>query len=79
MQDLLGHKFYTIVRSLDALRTMLGTDPHAAFSAPPGAKRVVSFVRVPITARLSLPLKSDGAQILGVLGRDIFTAYVPSE
>ena len=79
MQDLLDHKFYTIVRSLDALRRLLETDPHAAFSAPPGAKRVVSFVRVPTTARLKLPFESDGAQVLGVLGREIFTAYVPSD
>lgn len=78
MQDLLGHSFYTIVRSLDALRSLLEIDPHAAFSAPPDAKRVVSFVRVPTVARLSLPLESDGAQVLGVLGREIFTAYVPS-
>ena len=78
MQDLLGHKFYTIVRSLDGLLSLLETDPHAAFSAPPGAKRVVSFVRVPTHARLMLPFESDGAHVLGVLDREIFTAYVPS-
>jgi uncharacterized protein (DUF1697 family) len=79
MQELLGRTFYTIIRSVNALRSLLATDPYIAFSAPPGAKRVVSFLRKPITSKISLPLESDGAQILAVMGREIFTAYVPSD
>ena len=79
MQDSLGRTFYTIVRSVNALRSLLETDPYTAFSAPSGAKRVVSFLREPSTPKLALPLESDGAQILGVVGREVFTAYVPSD
>jgi uncharacterized protein (DUF1697 family) len=78
MQNLLGRTFYTIVRSADALRHLLATDPYAAFAIPPDAKRVVSFLRKPNTAKLALPIVSDGAQILRVVGREVFTAYVPS-
>ena len=79
MQNSLGRTFYTIVRPVDALRSLLETDPYAAFSIPPGAKRVVSFLREPGTAKLALPLESDGARVLGVVGREVFTAYVPSD
>ena len=79
MQDSLGRTFYTIVRSVNALRSLLETDPYTAFSAPSGAKRVVSFLREPSTPKLALPLESDGAQILGVVGREVFTAYLPSD
>ena len=56
---------------------MLETDPYAAFAAPPGVKRVVSFLREPSAAKPALPPASDGAQILGVVGREVFTVYVP--
>ena len=79
MQGSLGRTFYTIVRPVNALRSLLDTDPYTAFSAPPSAKRVVSFLRKPRTAKLALPLESDGAQILSVVGREIFTVYVPND
>ena len=79
MQDSLGRTFYTIVRPVSALRSLLETDPYAAFSAPPSAKRVVSFLRKPSMAKLALPIESDGARILNVIGREIFTTYVPSD
>jgi uncharacterized protein (DUF1697 family) len=79
MQTLLGRSFYTIVRRTDTLRSLLETDPYAAFALPPNAKRVVSFLRHPMRGKLALPLESDGAQILGVVGREVFTAYVPSD
>lgn len=40
MASQLGRSFRTIVRSVNALRDMLATDPHAAFTLPPNAKRV---------------------------------------
>lgn len=78
MQDVLGRSFYTIVRPAAALRALLESDPYADFDLPPNAKRVVSFLREPQAPRVSLPLESDGAQVLGMSGREVFTAYVPS-
>jgi uncharacterized protein (DUF1697 family) len=79
MQDSLGRAFYTIVRPITVLRSLLETDPFAAFAVPTSAKRVVSFLRDPSTAKLKLPIESDGARILNVTGREVFTAYVPSD
>ena len=79
MQQELGRTFYTIVRPGEVLRSLLATDPYAAFAVPPNAKRVVSFLRKSTTAKLALPLKADGAQVLSVVGREVFTAYVSSE
>jgi uncharacterized protein (DUF1697 family) len=79
MQASLGRTFYTIVRPLEVLRRLLETDPYAAHALPPSAKRVVSFLRVPSTAKLAFPIERDGAQIMGMAGREVFTAYVPGE
>lgn len=79
MEDSLGRTFYTIVRPVTALRSLLETDPFAAFSLPTNAKCVVSFLRNPGVAKLKLPIESDGAQILSVVGREVFTAYVPGD
>lgn len=78
MQDVLGRSFYTIVRPATSLRALLETDPYAGFGLPPNAKRVVSFLREPQEPKVSLPLESDGARILGMSEREVFTAYVPS-
>ena len=79
MQKLLGRTFFTIVRPSDSLQALLKTDPFAAFAVPANAKRVVTFLREPITARVALPLESCGARVLSVVGREGFTAYLPSE
>src|SRR5262245_35631712 len=55
MAGALGRSFYTIVRPLDTLRALLEADPYARFALPTNAKRVVSFVREPITQKLALP------------------------
>lgn len=79
MQATLGRSFYTIIRRADDLRGILETDPYAAFSVAPKAKRVISFLRhAPVTAP-PLPIESDGARVLSLLGTEVFTAYVPSE
>lgn len=78
MTDGLGHAFYTIVRNVDALNGMLTADPYAVFELMPGAKRVVTFMRTPHTARIELPVEFDGARILAVAEREVFSAYVPS-
>lgn len=74
----LGRAFYTIVRPAAALRKLLESDPYRAFRLPAKAKRVVTFVRRPPKAKLSLPLELDGARILAVKGGEVFTAYVPT-
>jgi uncharacterized protein (DUF1697 family) len=78
MQAALGRCFYTIVRRADALAQLLASDPYAAFDVPPQAKRVISFMRQPVTPKLLLPLESDGARVLALIGREVFTAYEPS-
>ncbi len=78
MAKRIGRAFYTIVRPTSALCRMLDADPYAAFRLPVNAKRVVTFLRKPPDAKLPLPREVNGARILGINGREIFTAYVPS-
>jgi uncharacterized protein (DUF1697 family) len=78
MTKALGRTFLTLIRSVDALRELLAADPYAGFRLPPGAKRVVTFLRRPPQTKLDLPIELDGARILRLDGREIYTAYVPS-
>jgi uncharacterized protein (DUF1697 family) len=77
MKNQLGRSFLTIVRSLDALRNILASDPYGAFRLSPGAKRVVTFLRKRPAVKLALPIELDGARILCLEGREAFSAYVP--
>jgi uncharacterized protein (DUF1697 family) len=77
MKETLGREFLTIVRSLDALRAILDSDPYAAFRLPPASKRVVTFLRAKPKLKVALPVASDGARILCVKGSEAFSAYVP--
>lgn len=74
----LGSAFPTIVRSIEALRRMLASDPYEEFRLRPGAKRVVTFLRGRPAARLELPIERDGARILRIEDGAVFSAYVPS-
>ena len=78
MAERLGRTFYTIVRPVSHLREIIEADPFARFRLPANAKRVITFLREPHGAAPSLPLEADGARILTLDGREIFTAYVPS-
>jgi uncharacterized protein (DUF1697 family) len=78
MTKALGRTFLTLIRPIDALRELLAADPYAGFRLPPAAKRVVTFLRRPPKTKLDLPIELDGARILRLDGREIFTAYVPS-
>jgi uncharacterized protein (DUF1697 family) len=78
MEKRLGHRFLTIVRSVDALREMLADDPYKAFRLAAGSKRIVTFLREKPKAKLELPIEMDGARILLMKGSEIFSAYVPS-
>jgi uncharacterized protein (DUF1697 family) len=74
-----GKKFGVIVRSIEELQELLDADPYRAFDLPPKAKRVVTLLRSPPTAKLKLPLERDGARILKLRGRDLLSAYVVSD
>jgi uncharacterized protein (DUF1697 family) len=74
----LDRSFHTIVRPADALRALIEANPYAVFDLPADAKRVVTFLRDPPTAKLSLPIELDGAGILAMHGREVFSAYVPN-
>lgn len=78
MEKELGRSFRVIVRTVDALTAILASDPYKAFRLAPGSKRVVTFLRQPVEAKLSLPIEVDGARILCVTNDEVFTAYVPS-
>ncbi len=78
MAERLGQAFLTIVRPMDMLREMLLSDPYQAFRLKPGAKRIVTFLRDRRTAQLQLPIERDGARILCMTGREVFSAYLPT-
>jgi len=78
MAKQLGRTFHTIVRPADVLYELIEAAPYAAFRLPANAKRVVTFLREPHTGKLSLPIEVDGACILAMSGREVFTAYVPN-
>ncbi len=79
MADELDRSFLTIVRSVVALNELIEADAHAQFELSPKAKRIVTFLREPLTAKLKLPIEVDGASILAVRGLDVLAAYVPRE
>ena len=76
MNKRLGREFLTIVRSVDALRALLASEPYAAFDSPPGAKRIVTFLREAPTTRPKLPIELDGVRILAIEDREVLTDYV---
>jgi len=71
-----GREFMTLVRSIDALRELVASDPFGAFAAQPAAKRVVTFLRQPPTRAPKLPIEFDGVRILRLLDREVFSDYV---
>jgi uncharacterized protein (DUF1697 family) len=74
----LSRTFYTIARPASILRDLIEADPYAAFDLPANAKRIVTFLREPHEARLSLPIEIDGVRVLATTGREVLTAYVPN-
>ncbi len=76
MEKRLGRSFLTIVRPAESLQAVLAADPYAAFRLPPDAKRLVTLLREAPPAGLSLPIEQEGARILRVDGRLVFSAYV---
>jgi uncharacterized protein (DUF1697 family) len=78
MQKVLGRTFLTIVRSVEALRRILESDPYRRFRLAADAKRVVTFTRAKPKQAFKLPPEIDGARILCVSDGEIYTAYRPS-
>jgi uncharacterized protein (DUF1697 family) len=78
MAKRLGREFLTIVRPIDALRELIGSDPYRPFRLTPDAKRIVTFLRGKSKSQPALPIELDGARILCIKGGEIFSAYVPS-
>jgi uncharacterized protein (DUF1697 family) len=74
----LAREFLAIVRPIDGLREMLEADPYKRFRLPPGAKRVVTFLRNAPSSKIALPGELHGARIVALEGREVFSAYVPS-
>ncbi len=76
MKERLGRGFLAIVRPVDALRSLVATDPYRGFRLPSDAKRIVTFLRKAADPGISLPIEVDGARILCVRGGEAFGAYV---
>jgi uncharacterized protein (DUF1697 family) len=78
MEERLGQAFLTIVRPVDRLRDLLESDPYRPFGVQPAAKRIVTFLLDEPKAKLTLPLEQDGARLLVLDGRELFSAYLPT-
>lgn len=77
MQSELGHGFDTFVRPACYLQELIDSDPFAEFSLAPSAKRVITFLRSPMSPDLKLPIERDGASIIKANATEVFSAYVP--
>jgi uncharacterized protein (DUF1697 family) len=78
MEQDLPHTFPVLLREQADLRKLLEDDAFTDFHLPNNAKRVVTFLPARPQARIELPLEKDGARILALHGRELYTAYVPT-
>lgn len=78
MQADLKRTFHTVVRPVAKLRAMLERDPYAGLGVDDAAKRVVTFFRAAPKLTVKLPIERDGARLVRLDGRELFTAYLPS-
>ncbi|HET6438687.1 MAG TPA: DUF1697 domain-containing protein [Anaeromyxobacter sp.] len=76
MKKRLSTPFPAIIRPLEVIREMLASDPYLGLRLPPGARRVVTFLRAPPDPVPALPIERDGARILRLSGAHAFSAYV---
>jgi uncharacterized protein (DUF1697 family) len=78
MKEHLGRAFVTVIRSVEELQALLAKDPFAQYRLPAESKRIVTFLReAPARAPSRLP-DQDGARILHVTGREVFSTYLPT-
>jgi uncharacterized protein (DUF1697 family) len=78
MREELGKVFLTIVRPVEVLQTILASDPYRAFRLVPSAKRIVTFLREEPRTKVVLPIELNGARLLGLRGKELFSAYAPN-
>jgi uncharacterized protein (DUF1697 family) len=78
MRERLGKAFLTIVRPVEVLQEILASDPYRAFRLAPVAKRIVTFLRDEPTTKVVLPIELDGARLLALRGKELFSAYAPN-
>lgn len=71
----LGKAFFTVVRSIEALEEILASNPYRDFKVSPTAKRIVTFLREDPPDDLALPVEQDGARLLALRGRELFSTY----
>ena len=79
MSAILGRSFFTVVRACSDLEALLAADPYAHHGIPGDAKRVVSFLREARAPRVALPLAQDHASVFCQIGREVFSAYLPTD
>lgn len=73
----LGRSFLPFVRSVDALQALLDGDPYKAFRLKAESKRVITFLAGSPKTKPALPIELHGARILALMGREVFSAYLP--
>jgi uncharacterized protein (DUF1697 family) len=72
----LNRDFFTIIRPIEVLRGILAADPYRKFRLKPGSKRVVTFMRAKPRGAVRLPIEEDGARILAIRNKEVYSAYV---
>ncbi len=77
MEQRLGKRFLTIVRSMDELAQLLATDPYTG-KVPADAKRDVTFLRAAPITKLNPVAENGVAWFLGMKGREVFSAHIPN-
>ena len=75
MRELLGQAFLTIVRPVDVLQALLATDPYRRSGSPPPPSASSPSSADEPAARIALPIEQDGARLLALVGRELFSAY----
>src|SRR5687768_12358217 len=78
MLQRLGQAFLTIVRPVDMLSEMLATDPFRAHRLHDSEKPIVTFLRDAPRAKIELPVELDGARLLSLRGKELYSAYLPN-
>lgn len=79
MSKTVQRSFYTIVRDAAYLGRVLEAEPYSSHGVPAHARRVISFLREAREPLVALPLTQDQATVLCRRGREVYTAYVPTD
>jgi uncharacterized protein (DUF1697 family) len=72
----LGQSFQVFVRPMSELQALVDADPYSGFKLKPEAKRVVTFLAKEPATPPKLPIELDGAKILSLQGREVFSFYI---